>query len=49
MKLWEPVALMLRRNPNEESHRDENTDAKYWGGLVCSSDETSVREVERRD
>ncbi|MEJ1421695.1 MAG: hypothetical protein Q2484_14300, partial [Candidatus Sedimenticola sp. (ex Thyasira tokunagai)] len=27
----------------------ERIDARYWGGAVCSSDEASVMDVERRD
>jgi hypothetical protein len=31
------------------THKGESTDAKHWGGVVCSSNEATVMVVERRD
>lgn len=31
-----------------DNHKAESTDARYWDGAACSSDEASVIEVERR-
>ena len=39
---------MLREKSKWRPHKDESTDAEHRGGVVCSSDETSVIGVERR-
>ncbi len=40
---------MLRETFRWQTHENQSTDAKHRGGLVCSSDEASVMDVERRD
>ena len=39
---------MLREKSKWRPHKDESTDAEHRGGVVCSSEEASVMEVERR-
>ena len=39
---------MAREKSKWRTHKDESTDAADRGGMACSSDETSVMEVERR-
>jgi len=39
---------MIREKSKWRTHKDESTDAEYRGGTACSSEETSVMEVERR-
>lgn len=48
-ELQEPVALMLREKIKRPKPQDERTDAEHWGGLIRSSDESSVMGLERRD
>jgi len=40
---------MLREPSKWQTHEDLSTDARHRGGLVCSSEEASVMDVERRD
>jgi hypothetical protein len=40
---------MLRETFKWQTHKNQSTDARHRGGLVCSSDEASVMDVERRD
>ncbi len=40
---------MLRETFKWQTHKNQSTDARHRGGLVCSSDEASVIDVERRD
>jgi len=39
---------MLREKSKWKTHKDESTDAKYRGGIACSSDEVPVMGRERR-
>ena len=39
---------MLREKSKWKNHKDLSTDAEHRGGVVCSSDEGSVMDVERR-
>ena len=39
---------MVREESKWEPHEDASTDAEHRGGLLRSSDEASVMEVERR-
>ena len=39
---------MLREPSKWKTHKDLSTDARHRGGLVRSSDEASVMDVERR-
>lgn len=36
-------------NQFEINREIESTDGENWGGLICSSEESSVMEVERRN
>jgi hypothetical protein len=45
---WEPVTLMPRKRYKERSSKCLSTDAVYRGGVLCSSYEGSVMELERR-
>lgn len=36
-------------NQSEINREIESTDGENWGGLICSSEESSVMEVERRN
>ena len=40
---------MLREKFKWRPHESESTDAEHGGGLIRSSDEVSVIEMERRD
>ncbi|WP_374698464.1 hypothetical protein [Wolbachia endosymbiont (group B) of Limnophora tigrina] len=39
---------MIRKKFKEQISEDESTDAENRGGSVCSSEEVSVMEMERR-
>jgi hypothetical protein len=39
---------MLREQSKWKNHKDLSTDAEHRGGAICSSDEGSVMDVERR-
>jgi len=46
---WEAVAMMLRKRFKWKPHKNLSTDALHSGGVVCSSEEVSVMEMERRN
>ena len=46
---WEPVVGMLREKFKQRTCENESTNAPHRDRLVCSSDEASVMEVERRN
>ena len=48
-ELQEVVAWMLREKFKGNNLENESTDAKNCDGTVCSSDEVSVMEMERRN
>lgn len=48
VELREPVVSMIREKSKGLNSKDESTDAKNRGGSVCSSEEVSVMEMERR-
>lgn len=48
MELREPVVVMTREKCKRQKLKHESIDARHWGGAVCSSDEVSVMEMERR-
>jgi hypothetical protein len=45
---WEPVVGMQREKFKQRTCKNESTNALHRDRLICSSDETSVMEVERR-
>lgn len=46
---WEPVTPMLRERRKERPSKRLSTDAVYRGGVLCSSVEGSVMELEQRE
>ena len=46
---WEPVTPMSRERCKERSSKCLSTDAGYRGGVLCSSEEGSVMELEQRE
>jgi hypothetical protein len=39
---------MIREKSKRRTLKEESTEAKYRGGMACSSKEVSVMEMERR-
>jgi hypothetical protein len=49
VELQEPVVSMLREKFKQKNCKDESTNARHWGGSVCSSVEVTVKVTEQRD